>query len=75
MDKKITPRFFSNLHLDRVNQGARRVSSIFRWYWANRVKAREGMAGVHYEREHYESEHCTLNEQRVRDLRKNFQRW
>ena len=42
MDKKITlTRFFSNLHFDRVDPGSRWVRSIFRRYWANRVKTRE----------------------------------
>ena len=52
------PFFFFKLHLDRVGPGARRVCSIFQRYWANRVKTREGMAGVHYEREHCEREYC-----------------
>ena len=47
--------FFLNLHLDRVHSGALRVfrfrRSIFRRFWANREKTREGMSGVHYKGE------------------------
>ena len=55
-------KFFLNLYLDRVDPGARRVlrfrRSIFRRYWVNRVKTREGIAGVHCKGDHYEREHC-----------------
>ena len=58
-------KFFSNLHLDRVDPGARRVRSIVRRYWANRVKTREEITGVHYEREH-----CTRIDRKTKSLRK-----
>ena len=44
-------KLLSNLYLDRVDPGGRRVLRsrrfIFRPYWASRRKTREGIAGMH----------------------------